>query len=195
MADPLSSNTAFVELQQSYANWLKLRGVSIPLFQDLVNLRNKATHLQQSKLNQAVGVPSSSTRISVQVYDEISDVVNALEEIHRGMERELEKISAIQKVGTGSAQTFPASANSKDRDVEGGYRENVHFPVKFTVLDEMLAQLRDQTSLEDTLLARLRDHTHGGEKDQDLSVTIMACLTYPSYLRKDSLKLLLDFKS
>lgn len=217
-----SSPSPFISIQKSYDLWLKLRRVSIPLFQDLVNLKNKVTYVHQMKLDSVLGgISSSSTKVSMQIYDEISDVISSIDEMQSSMQIELEKIQSMMMTQLSSSSSSSSSRSRSSRRYDAGLREGKEdqkddeigssgsstrnddpsnpikeeFPVDEAVLEGILSQCKSQLSLEITLFQRLRDSKHGGEKDQDLSVTILACLNYPSYLKIDDLKLLIDFKS
>lgn len=161
----------FSDLQQAYAEWMKYRRIAIPLFQDLVNAKNMISHVKQNKTAH-LGLMASSNKISMQVYDEISDVALALDEVQHKM---LEVLSTIE-------------------NIQSNLILHQAIPVEESFLVELLEQLRNQTSLEVTMLSRIRELRYGGEKDQDLSVTLMACLTYPPYFRKDDLKQILELK-
>ena len=163
------SSGAFSALQQSYESWISMRKVSIKLFGDLLNARSKASHVRQTSIT-ALGLTISSNRISTQVFDEISDLINALEEVQRKMNDELEKITAIQ------------------------LQHKEILPIAEDSLADTLQQLQQQSHLESTLRRRLVEnaYTFTAALDHDLSVTMMACFTNPPYLRKDDIGLIVE---
>lgn len=171
LSPPTSTAADYITLRQAYSQWTKFRRLSIALFQDLVNAKNKLSHIKQQKLV-SLGFMTSSSKVSLQVYDEISDLIRALDEVQNSMIVEVATITNMQGC---LASSFPCD-----------------WPVDESFLVELLQQVKNQTALEASILNRLRNLTHGGEKDQDLSITLMACLTYPPYLRKSDMRLLLD---
>lgn len=169
--DPTAkSSGAFSALQQSYESWISMRKVSIKLFEDLLNARSKASHVRQTSIT-ALGLTMSSNRISTQVFDEISDLINSLEEVQRKMNDELEKITAIQL---------------QHKEV---------LPIAEDSLTDTLQQLQQQSHLESMLRRRLVEnaYTFTAALDHDLSVTMMACFTIPPYLRKDDIGLIVEW--
>ena len=165
-----SSSSSFSSLQQAYSEWMKYRRQSIPLFQELVNAKNKLSYVKQNKVT-LVGVLTTSKKISSQIFDEIFEIIGSLDEVHGKMLLEMRAIETIQ-----------------------AELEVIALPVEESCLVEVLEKLKKQTSLEITLLNRLRELGHGGDKDQDLSITIMACLTYPPYSGKDDINQLLEIQ-
>jgi hypothetical protein len=161
------SSGEFRALQQSYENWAKLRKVSVKLFEDLINARNKASHVRQSSLS-ALGLTTSSSRISLQVFDEVSNLMNSLEEVQRKMSEELEKIKEIQQ------------------------GEKSSLPIDESYLQELLQQLQQQSSLEETLRRRLSENVFSASLDHDMAVTMMACLSYPPYFKRDDVRMLIE---
>ena len=167
----LDSKSSFVLLQSSYKNWMKLRKVSIELFENIINTKSKLSHINQGQIG-LTGILFSSSKISCQIYEDILDSSNSLKEIQESMIKELDLISNLQSSDNEFFQTYS---------------------IEEEFLASLLEQIRQQTSFEIVLANNIIGDNNLYSKDQDLSITIIACLLYPPYFSKDDLNLLLTF--
>jgi hypothetical protein len=164
----LSAST--IRLQESYQNWISLRKVSLKLFEDIFNARGKLSHCQQKQIL-PLKLAISSHPTSLQIFDEISQLFVTLYDIQNRMHQELEKISALQSE----------------------YRSLLPFDDAY--LEVILESLQQETALEITLSRRISGSATAQSGDHDISITIMACLTYPPYFRKDDVQKIFEFGS
>ena len=173
-----------LQLQGAYGRWWSLRMESIPLFQELLNAKSKLSHIQQNGIESILAIDVSQAPSFTTVYDEISDLKQAIRDVHKQMNVELASITELSDRGRNSAST---------QQVEG--RNDSYHDIESLFLQSILKQTKNQTLLEMSIFDSLRSHVFGGEKNQDLSITFMACMEYPPYLNTDEIKLLVSLKT
>ena len=148
---------------------------SIQLFQELLNLKSKLSHVQQSSIDSIFSTPISHTCIASQIYDEVFDLTKAIEDIHRQMEEELVTITELQ--------------DQRRRTMSIQQDEIDSCPLEPSLIQKLLKQAKDETRLELSILDYLQSNYHS---DHDQAITFMACLEYPPYLNKNDMKSLIE---
>lgn len=157
---------------------------SIPLYQQLLNAKSKLSHIQQSGIESIFTIHVSQASSSSKIYDEISDLKHAIEDIHKQMNEELAAITELLERG-GQQALIQEDEESK----------NSSHNMETLLFEEILLQMNNQMSLETSIFDSLRSDAYSGEKTQDLSKTFMACMEYPPYLNIDEIKLLISLKT
>ena len=173
------------QLQRAYGHWWSLRMTCMPLFQDLLNAKSKLSYVQQKGGGSIFTTSASLAPKATKIYDEISDITNAIESIHGQMKEELTSIAELLM-----GEKWEYALMQQEHEIK---RSSQHF--EFSLFQNLLGPINDQTLLESSILDSLRSNIYSGEKDQDLSTTFIACMEYPPYLSRDEIRLLIGLNT
>lgn len=189
------------------ASYYEKRKSTIPIAQEIVNLRNQSSYGSNVKVTEAIGPEIKPSTFLMYIHESLSARIKQLEEIQDEMLRKLEKAATIlyqHEHALESAAENPDSAPVVDT-----------WPVDLNYTRNVMAQLKQQMFLELSAAATISmakagtfdepgDEDPEGDDttrfddvytwddditiDPDVAATLLLCFTHPPYLAKINLE-------
>jgi hypothetical protein len=133
----------FVEIQKEFSLWNDNHKISLPIVQAIVNLRNQTSYFTNSKVNQSLGNSISSSRLSINLINDLEIQCQELSKIQNKMRLHILNIM-----------------NLKDL-----YKNQ--YPCEDSVICNLIDQLQQQTLLEMCLCESLSDFGDNNTTDDE----------------------------
>ena len=196
----------FGSLQREALTWQQARQRAHKLCHDVVNLRNKSSYLSTNKVHAALGTAaaaSASTASLALMQEDLADRIRALRATHEDMYNCLDRMATLQFDVFPEAKVL--SSQTPSSSSAAAAVSSAAIPMTFEAYSKLRDQLHQQTFLECCIAEDLcggpddegeensNDEdgpitTTAAERgDQDALTTMLACLTYPPYLREPDL--------
>jgi len=192
-------------LQREASSWQQARQRAHKLCHDIVNLRNKSTYLTSNKVHAAVGTATLPTASLALLHEDLANRVQALRAAHEDMYNSLDRMATLQFEVFPEANVVPPALSSTTTTTAAAAAAAA--PITYESFATLRDQLQQQTFLECCIAEDLCRGTTpandgGGDDDgedrqqapsaavhddQDALTTMLACLTYPPYLREPDL--------